>query len=69
MNQIEVDGEIETLPKDWPIVALSTGLHDYWRLYVRRDGRLIPLSEALSLRELVTTSSKPHVRASTPRQE
>ena len=53
------DGEPHSLPLDWPLILSSSGLDDgLYRIFVKRDGRLIPLSEALILRELLTTRSK-----------
>lgn len=45
MNRIEVDGEDWTPPANWKPVAVSDGRGGHL-LYLRRDGRLIPLGEA-----------------------
>ena len=54
-----LDGEPQSLPPDWPFVITSSGSDDgLYRIFIKRDGRLVPLSEAMILRELLTTRSK-----------
>lgn len=50
-----LDGEDVRLPADWPLHLVSWG--DGFQAFVQREGRLIPLAEALHLRDLLTSTS------------
>ena len=54
-----LDGEPVMLPPGWPIEVRTSNLDQgVYRIFVKREGRLIPLSEVLVLRELMTKHSR-----------
>jgi len=57
-----LNGREEWLPADWCLHISNEG-SDY-RATVERQGKFMPLREALALRDVETTSSRPHNKVS-----
>lgn len=55
-----LDAQEEWLPADWLLHVVHIG--DQEVIEIERAGRRMTLTEALTLRDLETTSSKPHNR-------
>ena len=58
--RLTLDGKPEWLPADWILHVVTIGASQL--VEVERLGRRMTLDEALTLRDLETTSSKPHLR-------
>lgn len=51
------NGETVSIPADWNLHVQSW--NDGYQVSVMRAGRLLPLSEALILKEMIITTSRP----------
>ncbi len=64
--RFSLDGREIVLPADWTLCLESGGEPDsmIMAVHVKRGDELLSIGEAIALKEILTTSSKPHNKTS-----